>query len=287
MGLLSTSIPTTALSLLLLLLLLFARASEAQNCYYPNGALSTSDAACSSDGDSACCPLNWDCLSNGLCYNPSQDFYGRYTCTDQTWQSSACPQFCAYAGAGDDSPAAGDQALLQDDDGDWCCTKASPSTRRAPRLADAAAPRPCTNQTDAVFFSLPAGTTVASISTLVPTTSAPSVSNAPLSTTQGTPVSTAGDSPTTTTTSDSRPPSSTSPAASSRTTTSAQTSTIASSIVTTGRNGATTTIVTTSTAAPPLPTAPSTPSPPLPPPKSSIHLSSALPITLTGCAELN
>ncbi|KAF2774271.1 hypothetical protein EJ03DRAFT_379414 [Teratosphaeria nubilosa] len=168
----------------------------------------------------------------------------RYTCTDQTWQSSACPLFCAYAGAGDNSPAAGDQALRQDDDGDWCCDY------------NRDASKPCTNQTDAVFFSLPSGTTLASISTLVPTTSAASVSNGPLSTTQGTPVSTAGDSQSiassgsrtsssSSSTTSSSAGSTTSESTTSSTTTSAQTSTISSSIVTTGSNGAATTIVTT------------------------------------------
>ena len=27
-------------------------------------------------------------MSNGLCYNPDPEIYGRYTCTDRTWQDS-------------------------------------------------------------------------------------------------------------------------------------------------------------------------------------------------------
>lgn len=51
-------------------------------CYYPNGDLSTSDdQPCSIDGGfSVCCPLNWECLSNGLCYLGNERYFGRYTC---------------------------------------------------------------------------------------------------------------------------------------------------------------------------------------------------------------
>lgn len=66
----------------------------AQSCYYPNGDLSTTDAPCSSEEGAACCPLNWQCLDNGLCYLDNEKYYGRYTCTDKSWQSSACPAFC-------------------------------------------------------------------------------------------------------------------------------------------------------------------------------------------------
>ena len=65
-----------------------------QNCYYPDGSLSTEgDAVCSSQGG-MCCPLNWEYMSNGLCYLENADYYGRYTCSDQTWQSPDCPQLC-------------------------------------------------------------------------------------------------------------------------------------------------------------------------------------------------
>ena len=65
-----------------------------QTCYYPNGDISTSDYPCSSDVDGLCCPLNWQCLSNGLCYLDNAQYYGRYTCTDQTWSSPGCPEIC-------------------------------------------------------------------------------------------------------------------------------------------------------------------------------------------------
>ena len=67
---------------------------SAQQCYYPNGDVSKTDAPCSSAEGAACCPLNWQCLDNGLCYLDSEKYFGRYTCTDKSWKSSACPGFC-------------------------------------------------------------------------------------------------------------------------------------------------------------------------------------------------
>lgn len=68
-----------------------------QNCYYPNGDLAaTDDHPCSSDGHSTCCPLNWQCLSNGLCYLENEGYLGRYTCTDSTWESDNCPKICLH-----------------------------------------------------------------------------------------------------------------------------------------------------------------------------------------------
>ncbi|KAF7195152.1 hypothetical protein HII31_03358 [Pseudocercospora fuligena] len=90
--------------------------ASAQNCYYPNGDVSTTDAACSSSGDSACCPNNWECLSNGICYDPTNEYFNRNTCTDQSWESSDCPQYCTA-----NNTAAGNEALKQCDDGSWCC----------------------------------------------------------------------------------------------------------------------------------------------------------------------
>lgn len=68
-----------------------------QDCFYPNGALAaTDDHPCSSDGHSTCCPLNWQCLSNGLCYLENEGYLGRYTCTDSSWESDNCPKICLH-----------------------------------------------------------------------------------------------------------------------------------------------------------------------------------------------
>ncbi|KAK5127804.1 hypothetical protein LTR85_004920 [Meristemomyces frigidus] len=96
-----------ALWMILLLSIVLHVHGATANCYYPNGDLSDSDAACSSTGG-ACCPNGWDCLSNGLCYLTNSNYYGRYTCTDETWQSGSCPQICTEG-----NTASGDEAVLQ------------------------------------------------------------------------------------------------------------------------------------------------------------------------------
>ncbi|KAL2054800.1 hypothetical protein ABVK25_005104 [Lepraria finkii] len=90
---------------------------SSSSCYYPNGDLSSDgDIPCNTSGDGPCCPLNWNCESNGLCSLENEQYYGRYTCTDQTWQSSSCPQICTY-----DLTAAGNEAVLQCESGSYCC----------------------------------------------------------------------------------------------------------------------------------------------------------------------
>jgi hypothetical protein len=77
------------------LLALTVQVLNSQSCYYPNGNKVTQEpvAPCSTSEDSICCPLNWVCLSNFLCFNPSANIAGRYSCTDKSWGSS-CPGFC-------------------------------------------------------------------------------------------------------------------------------------------------------------------------------------------------
>lgn len=124
---------------------------NAQNCYYPNGDLATGDAACSSNGG-ACCPLNWECESSGLCYLDSADYYGRYTCTDQSWTDGSCPQICTH-----NNTATGNEAVLQCSDGSWCC--------------DGDRSWNCCDHDDTDFFPLPQGSQVAFISTVTAPTS--------------------------------------------------------------------------------------------------------------------
>lgn len=85
----------------LVLLASIAVVANCQNqasCYYPNGDLSKeNDIPCSSAPGSACCPMNWQCLDNGLCYLDNAQYYGRYTCTDKSWKSSGCPQICTHS----------------------------------------------------------------------------------------------------------------------------------------------------------------------------------------------
>ena len=95
-----------------LLPFILATLTAAQTCYYPNGDPSPVDVPC--PNSDLCCPFNWECLSNGLCHDAASDQYDRRTCTDQTWQSAECPDFCTYS-------EAGNEAILQCDDGRFCC----------------------------------------------------------------------------------------------------------------------------------------------------------------------
>jgi len=70
-------------------------AASAQQCYYPNGKPSPNDSPCSSNGG-ACCPVDWQCLDNGLCFLEQFSYYERHSCTDKAWGSS-CPDMCTYS----------------------------------------------------------------------------------------------------------------------------------------------------------------------------------------------
>ena len=70
----------------------------AQKCYFPDGTEVNDDTPCrpqSSDQTSVCCGESDVCLGNSLCL--IQTGYGaiaRGSCTDPTWQSDDCPQYC-------------------------------------------------------------------------------------------------------------------------------------------------------------------------------------------------
>lgn len=82
--------------------------SVAAICYYPDESVSFQDVPCSdSDIDSNCCGPGYECLSNKICSLAHRDGaggfldynYGRGSCTDQKWRSSACPSLCIlYSG---------------------------------------------------------------------------------------------------------------------------------------------------------------------------------------------
>jgi hypothetical protein len=83
----------------------FLLLTNAIQCYFPDGSES-SDIACSTTETSACCGRGSACLSNGLCmhtkYNgaaePQGSWYGRGSCTDLSWKSEKCPQYCIQKG---------------------------------------------------------------------------------------------------------------------------------------------------------------------------------------------
>lgn len=82
--------------------------ANAQTCYFPDGSVADRDTPCNSNatnyGVSACCAHMDICLDNHLCLAQSgEEVITRGTCTDRTWQSSGCSQYCAD----------GDRPLLQ------------------------------------------------------------------------------------------------------------------------------------------------------------------------------
>lgn len=99
------ALATTGESLMLLsVALLFPSFSQASTlCYHPNGDLNDDLTCDPSAANSACCPRYWTFLSNRLCTftNSTGDIkYGRFSCTDKSWNSPTCPQFCLAGVAG-------------------------------------------------------------------------------------------------------------------------------------------------------------------------------------------
>jgi hypothetical protein len=87
--------------LFVVLLLSLIAATDAV-CYYPNGNVSPQDTPCQdTTAHSTCCGQGYACLSNRICMatgdelqKPGASLYVRGACTDPTWRSSECPNFC-------------------------------------------------------------------------------------------------------------------------------------------------------------------------------------------------
>lgn len=77
--------------------------TSAEACYYPDGSVAALDTPCHSSstggGASACCTYPDICLDNKLCLAQGgvsdAAVISRGSCTDQTWKSSGCSQYCA------------------------------------------------------------------------------------------------------------------------------------------------------------------------------------------------
>jgi hypothetical protein len=71
-----------------------------QKCYFRSGQLDVNDIPCTnlttlSDVDVPCCAPGRQCLENRICSNTTGDpDPSRGSCTDWSWQSGNCPQFC-------------------------------------------------------------------------------------------------------------------------------------------------------------------------------------------------
>lgn len=107
------------LSLSFGLLLSVAISPVVSTCYYPNGNEASGDTPCNSDASaSACCGFGYSCLSNTICLRTSLATdgqngvtYVRGSCTDQSWTSGLCPNFCDNASAPYKDDVAGGQSM--------------------------------------------------------------------------------------------------------------------------------------------------------------------------------
>lgn len=80
--------------------LVITATAQLQKCYYPDGTYDPTLAPCKSAQEhSACCGADTSlCLDNGLCFKEESTWGNRLSrggCTDKTWKSGACPQYCA------------------------------------------------------------------------------------------------------------------------------------------------------------------------------------------------
>ncbi|KAF9691984.1 hypothetical protein EKO04_009993 [Ascochyta lentis] len=121
----------------------------AQTCYYPNGnAAPSTEKACSSAAGSACCPENWQCLDNGLCYYPPSGLHGRYSCTDKDWNSPGCASnLCTY-----NMTVSGGESITQcsNHNNQWCCNADATSVDCCQEEPE---PRPFFNLQDGVAYA--------------------------------------------------------------------------------------------------------------------------------------
>ena len=70
--------------------------ASVQTCYFPDKTVAAADVPCNgASSTSACCNFNDVCLDNGLCLqSEGPALMSRGSCTDSTWSSNQCPQFC-------------------------------------------------------------------------------------------------------------------------------------------------------------------------------------------------
>ncbi|KAI9155574.1 hypothetical protein HJFPF1_08160 [Paramyrothecium foliicola] len=89
--------------ILLTLIGLLPLATVSQVCYYPDGSVATEQFPCTNDeGGTFCCADGEACLANKLCYFNSTSIFDdtfrhfnyRGSCTDKSWQSENCPDYC-------------------------------------------------------------------------------------------------------------------------------------------------------------------------------------------------
>ncbi|KAF2630467.1 hypothetical protein BU25DRAFT_419446 [Macroventuria anomochaeta] len=111
------------LSGLAVIALVASTAATNSTCYYPNGEKNNGGACNANTEVSMCCGPTFVCLSNGLCQpgpdttrTYAYDFY-RSGCTDGSFNSSSCPQFCTSSGYHNDRG----QGVKKCGDSTYCC----------------------------------------------------------------------------------------------------------------------------------------------------------------------
>jgi hypothetical protein len=83
---------------LLLILFLPFFASTSRPCYLPNGTVDNYAQSCfPQNPDSSCCDgSTFVCATNNMCAKFDGSLYIIGSCTDQTWNSPACPGYCYF-----------------------------------------------------------------------------------------------------------------------------------------------------------------------------------------------
>ena len=109
------------------LLVILALSSHTNaTCYTPRGAIAESDLPCDTTAaESVCCPVGSTCSANKVCMINDEPYRG--SCTDKSFNSPACTNFCSQGGAGSfrNTPV---QMTLCNTGPNWatyCCNKAN------------------------------------------------------------------------------------------------------------------------------------------------------------------
>lgn len=79
----------------LIVIIWLKTASVISKCYYPTGKEASGDSPCNTSVDvSSCCGKTDYCLDNNYCFSQTTNIITRGSCTDESWQSHACPLHC-------------------------------------------------------------------------------------------------------------------------------------------------------------------------------------------------
>jgi hypothetical protein len=114
-------------SILFTILAAAAQSSASAQCHSPDGTISPLDQPCyPSASESFCCPPSSICSGNKLCILPGGQAL-RGSCTDPSFSSVACPNFCLHKGAGLRHSAGLNMTLCQTepDSTTYCCNEGS------------------------------------------------------------------------------------------------------------------------------------------------------------------